>query len=201
MYGGLQGDISTFDFDEFAGHLLEQGLQASPAALHGCLCGLLAGGAAPQAEVGLAALSQTLELDLHGELAGQVMQLYTSTAASLQDDEFSFYPLLPDESVDLTVRTAALAVWCESFLAGYAQAAAASDRQPDTLPGDSSEILGDFAAIAQAGVDESEHEEESERSYAELIEYIRFAAINVYTDTGAGAAAEEDSPGESRHRH
>ena len=201
MYSSLQGDMSAFDFDEFTSHLLEQGLQASPAQLHGCLCGLLAGAAASQAEVGLAALNQVLELDLHGELAHQVMQLYTSTAASLRDDEFNFYPFLPDDGVDLAARTAALAGWCESFLAGYAQVAAGGDRQPEALPGDSGEILGDFAAIAQAGVDESEHEEESERSYAELIEYIRFAAINVFTDTGARVAAEESSPGETHHRH
>ena len=201
MYSSLQGDISAFDFDEFAGHLLEQGLQASPAELHGCLCGLLAGGAASQAEVGLAAVNQALELDLHGELAHQVMQLYISTAASLRDEEFNFYPLLPDDDVEIAVRTAALAGWCESFLVGYAQAGTARDRQPEALPGDSSEILADFAAIAEAEVDASEDEEESERSYAELIEYVRFAAINVFTDTGAEALAEEPSPEESGPRH
>ncbi len=193
MYSSLQGDMPAFDFDEFASHLLEQGVQASPAELHGCLCGLLAGGAVSQAEVGLAALNQALELELHGELAHQVMQLYTQTAASLRDEEFNFYPLLPDDHVDIGARTAALAGWCESFVAGYAQVGAILDRQPEALPGDSSEILADFAAIAQAEVDESEHREESERSYAELIEYIRFAAINVFTDTGAEDAEQASS--------
>ena len=193
MYSSLQGDMSAFDFEEFASHLLEQGVQASPAELHGCLCGLLAGGSVSQAEVGLAALNQALELDLHGELAHQVMQLYTQTAASLRDEEFNFYPLLPDDDVDIGVRTAALAGWCESFVAGYAQVGAILDRQPEALPGDCSEILADFAAIAQAEVDESEDREESERSYAELIEYIRFAAINVFTETGAEVAEQESS--------
>lgn len=199
MYSSLQGDMSAFDFDEFASHLMEQGLQASPAELHGCLCGLLAGGAAPQAEAGLAALNQALDLDLHGELAHQAMQLYRVTAAALQDEEFDFHPLLPDDGVAIAIRAAALAGWCRSFLAGYAQAGAVRDRQPEALPGDSSEILGDFAAIAQAEADESEDEEEAERAYAELIEYIRFAAINVFTDSQAlvnegTAAAEEDRP-------
>ena len=193
MYSSLQGDMSAFDFEEFASHLLEQGVQASPAELHGCLCGLLAGGSVSQAEVGLAALNQALELDLHGELAHQVMQLYTQTAASLRDEEFNFYPLLPDDDVDIGVRTAALAGWCESFVAGYARVGATLDRQPEALPGDSSEILADLGAIAQAEVDESEDREESERSYAELIEYIRFAAINVFTETGAEVAEQESS--------
>ena len=201
MYSSLQGDMSAFDFDEFASHLLEQGLQASPSELHGCLCGLLAGGAAPQAEVGLAALNQALELDLHGELAHQVMQLFMLTAGALQDEEFDFYPLLPDDGAEMSVRAAALAGWCRSFLAGYAQVGGVRDRQPEALPGDSSEILGDFAAIAQAEADESEDEEEAERAYAELIEYIRFAAINVFTDTRVAVAEDTSLPAEDRPLH
>ena len=43
-------DVAVFDFDELADHLLEQGQDASPSTLHGCLCGLLAAGAPAQAE-------------------------------------------------------------------------------------------------------------------------------------------------------
>lgn len=198
MYSSLQGDVSTFNFDEFADHLLEQGVESSPSELHGCLCGLLAAGGRPEGEAGLAGLNQALALDLHGELADQVMQLYTATAASLQDEEFDFYPLLPDDSRELSERTRSLAGWCGGFLSGYAQVGVAASR-PEAMPGDSGEILADFAAIAQAEVDESEDEEDSERSYAELIEYVRFAAINVYTDTAPMAQDDKPSPGQSLH--
>lgn len=189
MDDGIFGDVEVFDYDEMANHLLEQGQQASPSTIHGCLCGLLAAGAGGQAELGLAALGQALDLSLHGELAAQVMQLYTVTAAALQDEEFDFHPLLPDDEVDIVERTGALAGWCRGFLAGYAQVAGQPAGQ------DCSEILSDFAAIAEAEVDTEADEEESESSYTEIVEYMRFAALNVFMDSlRDGATDEPDFP-------
>lgn len=190
MFDDLQGDTAVFDFDEFANHLLEQGLEASPAELHGCLCGLLAAGGSEQPEAGLSALTQALGLDLHGELAGLVMQLYTVTAAAMLDEEFDFHPLLPDDdSADVEVRTAALAGWCKAFLAGFAQISAVAGDGAGALSADSSEILADFAAIAEAEVSDEEDEDEdaAEGSYAEILEYVRFATLNVFMDSTAGA--------------
>ena len=64
MSTNSRGEVSQFDFEELANQLLEQGLTASPADLHGCIAGLLAAGASHQAEAGLAALHQALDLDL-----------------------------------------------------------------------------------------------------------------------------------------
>jgi len=196
MSGFLEGELPVFDIDEMADHLLEQGVSTPPSELHGCLCGLLAAGGAPEAEAGLAGLNQALDLDLHGELAAQLMELYAVTALSLQDDEFDFLPLLPDDSSELHERTIALAAWCRGFLAGYARAVAMTGRQQDSVAADSGEILRDLAIIAQAELDEEAEEEESEHSYAELVEYIRVAALNTYMDTGlAGAADQVVAPG------
>ena len=181
-----RGVVSEFDFEELANQLMEQGVSASPADLHGCLCGLLAAGAQHEAEAGLAGLSHALDLELHGELAEQVMALYVSTGRALEDDEFDFYPLLLDDSADIVSRTGALAGWCRSFLAGYAKVSASALGQQAALPGDNSEILRDLAAIADADVDDLEENEESEKSYAELTEYIRFAALNAYSDSVLG---------------
>jgi yecA family protein len=174
-----------FDFDELANHLLEQGLQSSPANIHGCLCGLLAAGAAVEPELALAALVETLELELRGELAEQVMQLYKVSAAALEDEEFDFHPLLPDDEADIETRTAALAGWCESFLAGFALvSASASSEAENALSRDSAEVLKDIAAIAQAetGEEDNEDEEAAEEDFFALVEYLRFAILNVYMD-------------------
>lgn len=189
MSTNSRGEVSQFDFEDLANQLLEQGHEVSPADLHGCLCGLLAAGGSHEGEAGLQGLAMALGVDLHGDLAEQVMALHVVTATSLDDDEFDFYPLLLDDDADLASRTAALAAWCRSFLAGYAQAGSAKEQSlsPGTLPADSSEILRDLAAIAQADVDDIVEDEESERSYAELTEYIRFAALNAYLDTIAHA--------------
>jgi hypothetical protein len=170
----------------------EQGVQSSPSALHGCLSGLLSAGAPASGEYCLDALAQARDLVLHGELAEQVMQLYAVTGAAMQDEEFDFHPLLPDDETDIADRTAALADWCTGFLAGFAHASVGEDKSAPALSAESSDILRDFAAIAQAGVDEEEDEEESENSYMELLEYLRFAALNVYMDC---SVAERESPG------
>jgi len=201
MYDDLQGNVGVFDFDEFANHLLEQGLEASPSELHGFLCGLLSGGAAAEPEVALNALDQSLGLVLHGELADHSMQLYTVTAAALEDEEFDFHPLLPDDDDDIVARTAALAAWSRGFLAGFAHMTAGTGKAPATLSEDSSEILKDFANIAQAGVDEGEAGDEAESAYMELVEYLRFAALNVYMDTRAREQDQGISPEEGQPIH
>ncbi len=167
----------VFDFEEIANHLLEQGLELSPSELHGALCGLLAGGADGSAEAGLAGLARAMGVELHGELAALAMALYRQTSAALRDEAFDFHPLLPDDDTELQQRVAALGGWCRGFLAGFSQACSAA------TGGDTAEILGDIAAMAEAAVDPEEEEEESENSFAELVEYLRFAALNVYMDT------------------
>ena len=101
MYEDDNDENEIFDFDEIANHLIEQGLQSSPADIHGCLCGLLAAGAAVEPELALAALVEAEDLELRGELAEQVMRLYTVSAAALEDEAFEFHPLLPDDETDL----------------------------------------------------------------------------------------------------
>ncbi len=187
------GDGAVFDFDELADHLLEQGLDNSPSELHGCLCGLLAGRCDPRPEAGLTALERALDLELHGELAERLMQLFGVTAAALEDEEFDFYPLLPDDDRDIEERTAALAGWCRGFLAGFAQTSAGPAGH------DSGEILGDFAAIAEAGVDPDAEEEESEESLAELTEYLRIAALNVFMDSVAVESDSDPRPSPNSH--
>ena len=194
MNDDLWGQTDVFDFDELANHLLEQGLQASPAELHGCLCGLLAAGFASEAEVGLDGLCEALDLILHGELAGQIMQLYTVTAAALEDEEFDFHPLLPDDEVDISERAAALALWCRGFLSGFAHTAAGIGADPGALSDDSREILKDYAEIAQAAADDDETEDEAEGSYLDLVEYLRFATLNVYMDSRIRLADKHLSP-------
>lgn len=194
MYDDTAADVGVFDFDELGNHLLEQGCDVSPSRLHGCLCGLLAGGADEQAEVGLDAVAQTLDIVFYGELAERIMQLYTVTAAALADDEFTFHPLLPGDDDDIDVRTAALAEWSSGFLVGFAQLRPQKAGGADPLTQDSGEVLSDIAAMAQATVDDGEDDDDNdlEENYWELVEYLRFAVLNVYTDSHI-AKSESDS--------
>jgi yecA family protein len=191
LHDEFDSGAGAVSFEELADHLLEQGLQSSPSAVHGCLCGLLSAGASHQEEYGLDALAGALDLAPHGELAGRVMQLYTATAAALQDETFDFHPLLPADDSAIADRVEALAEWCKGFLAGFAHARGGA---PPALSDDSSEILEDFAAIAQAGLEERDEEEESESSYMELVEYLRFATLNLFMDNALPESGTAASP-------
>lgn len=190
----FDGGDQVVSYEELADHLLDQGLQSSPSVLHGCLCGLLSAGASSQQEYCLSAISGALDLVPHGELAAQVMSLYTITAAAMEDEVFEFHPLLPDDDTDIAVRVEALAEWCKGFLAGFAHASVGRESAPSALSDDSSEILKDFAEIAQAGFEERGDDEESEGSFMELVEYLRFATLNLFMDNARGAGETPPAP-------
>jgi len=173
--------VARFDYGQLADQLMDQGLDASPADLHGCLCGLLAAGADGQAEAGVDGLNQALEIDIYGELSEQAMALYVASHVALNSEEFDFYPLLPGDDTDIAVRVAALADWCRSFLRGYGHASSAGSGRGNP-GGDAAEILEDLAAIAEVDLEELEQDEESEQNFMELSEYIRFAALNIYSE-------------------
>lgn len=194
MRDDLTDEVGVFDFDEFADYLLDQGLQASPSQLHGCLSGLLSAGASHEAEYGLDALTQSLNLNLHGELASRIMQLYRVTADALQDDEFSFHPLLPDDEEDIVARTAELALWCEGFLAGFAYRLAGDESSSGSLSDEAAEVLRDIAAMAQAEAGPDETDDDAEESFSELVEYLRVAVVNIFMDSSATVSERALSP-------
>ena len=191
-------NIGVFDFDEFASHVLDQGLQVSPSLMHGCLSGLLAAGVDSAPEYGLDALSQSLDVAIHGELASRIMQLYTVTLEALQGDEFLFLPLLPDDDDDIALRTESLASWCSGFMTGFAYRIAAQSNGSEALPQETGEVLRDITAMAEAAVGDDATEEEAEESYIELIEYLRVAVVNVFLDAQAASlgdtSAEPERP-------
>ena len=186
-------DGDALAFDEAANALLEQGELLSPSELHGCLCGLLGGGANAQQELVLAALEETLKISLHGVLADLVNNALAQVVECLESGDCDFNPLLPDDSVDLDERVDSLALWCKGFLSGFAQARVKERTQAEAVAPDSAEALRDFAAIAQA--ENEDGDESSESEYFELVEYTRVAAMNVLLDAGVSAPSSASRSG------
>ncbi len=194
MHEDLAEEVGVFDFDEFADHLIDQGTLVSPSQLHGCLCGVLCTGASAEAEYGLDALSQALDVAMHGELASRIMQLYTVTEVALKDEDFTFLPLLPDDDEEIGLKASALGSWCDGFMSGFAYVIAGSEETAAALSKDTGEVLKDIAAMAQAYADDPS-EEEAEDSYIELVEYLRAAVVTVFLDNKANAEERERSSG------
>jgi uncharacterized protein YgfB (UPF0149 family) len=200
MHEDLAEEVGVFDFDEFADHLVDQGMLVSPSHLHVCLCGILCTGAPTEAEYGLDALSQALDIVMHGELASRIMQLYTVSEVALKDEEFTFLPLLPDDDEEIGLRASALASWCDGFMSGFAYVIAGNEETAAALSQDTGEVLKDIAAMAQAHADD-ESEEDAEDSYIELVEYLRAAVVNVFLDSLATTEDSDMSPETERLLH
>jgi yecA family protein len=183
MFDGDDDGAAVFRFDDIADQLLDQGLEASPSKIHGCFTGMLASGSDALAEAGLDGLDHALELNVHGELADRLMQLYRATDAALRDEEYGFNPLLPDDEDDIETRTIALAGWCSGFLSGVAHVTA--QQRKGSWSSESREILEDIAAMAEAEVGDYDDPEEAEESYMEIVEYLRFGVLNLFMEATA----------------
>ncbi len=84
----------------------------------------------------------------------------------MEDFDFSFSPLLPDDDDSLQERADALGEWCRGFLLGLGYGSNSAD-----WPGECTEILRDFVDITHLDPEASGEEDES--AYAELAEYVR----------------------------
>ena len=148
------------------------------------------------AEDCLAATGQALDLALQGELAEISLELAGQTLAALTDEEFTFQLYLPDDEVEIEQRVQALAEWCRGFLAGFALMVSGSGGAG--LDSDTGESLRDIAAMAEAAVDAEAEVEESESSFFEISEYLRFATLDLFMshlDSGDEPGAETGGGG------
>jgi uncharacterized protein YgfB (UPF0149 family) len=111
----------------------------------------------------------------------------------LQDEELTFYLLLPDEDDELGDRAAELGSWCQGFLHGFAVAEKVSGR---SLSGkeEVQEILSDFAAVAEIDSDDEDDSEEAENDFMQLTEYVRMASLTLYALCSVELAEKPDSP-------
>lgn len=100
--------------------------------------------------------------------------LYQATVAQLATGEFTYTLLLPEDEEDLALRAEALAHWCQGFLLGL-QAAGLDN--PRDLPEELAEIVRDLVEISQISLGGLQQDEEEERAYTELVEYLRVAVM------------------------
>ena len=158
-------------------------LSATPAELHGALCGWLAGGGD-----GPDWLAKVLADD-HAPKpeAGSALDAMSAvTRAQFEDRDFGFALLLPDEDAPLAERSEALFEWCRGFLGGFGLAAG----KDPPLTDESREALDDLARLA-AATPEPDGDDEDEAAYAEIEEFVRVAALLLHGDCVMGP----------RHRH
>ena len=172
-------------WDDAADSLFNAGQTLNPSALHGAMAGLLGAGFSPHTEhhfsATVAALEKALAIDLRGDLVDFVSRLSLSTLSAIQDADYTFQPLLPKDDGSLEERLMSIAEWSRGFLSGFTQGITLREAAGEPIPSMTAEALKDMAAIAQVDTEERDSRD-AERQLEDIIEYIRFAVINIVTE-------------------
>jgi hypothetical protein len=171
----------ALDFDLIADVFVTESITASPAELHGQLCGYLASGVTLPLEDWLTMVAEFCDIEGWKEDASRavIIELYTATLTLLQNGEFAFVPSIADEDAELCERGVTLSQWAHGFLAGYGLSGQKKDLSDETK-----QILRDFANISgmQAEMRALEDNNDNEADLTELVEYVRLSAIMLYTE-------------------
>ncbi|MAZ89008.1 MAG: hypothetical protein CL693_15380 [Cellvibrionaceae bacterium] len=177
-------------YEEMNHLMVPLGALNSPSELHGMLCGKLCGGARLSAdewmEESLTFLDViTNEQGVVGDPEGRGQQalarLYTVALSQLEDSDYSFDLMLPNDEAELDLRTSALGEWCHGFLSGFGSAGLAADAK---FSEDAADALRDLAAIVSIGDGSDEEDEDSEANLVEIVEYVRMAVLTLFVDFG-----------------
>lgn len=164
---------------------------ADAAEAHGTLAGALCSASAYQLDDWLGEILP--DGRAQPEAAAWLRELFDSTSSALGDAQMGFTPLLPADDDALLDRTEALGEWCRGFLYGLGSGQV---RDLASLGGDTDEIIRDFTAITQVGVDPQDSDENNEEAYAELVEFVRvgvqllfdrLAAVRIPPPAGDGS--------------
>ena len=180
-------------FDQLEELFYSLKINASPSAFHGFLCGRLTCGAVA---IDLLIEATTEWLALSEEQADAAdkdfRDFYEASLSNLGDISFLFKPTLPDDDLPLEERLIAVGEWCGNYISGLAEGLGESFDLSD----DGREALNDLSAIGQISAD-MESDDDGERDYTELVEYVRLAVQVIFTDLHPELDAELNSDSES----
>lgn len=169
---------SAVDFEQIEAFFYELRLSVTPSSYHGFVCGRIAAGAVSIDEL-VTLSSDWLTLDEErAAAADDALRDYLALVIEgISDEGFSFQLLLPSEELPLADRLAATGEWCGAFLSGVGEGLGGAFNVTE----EGREALEDLAAIAQVSTD-LQGDDDEERDYVELCEYIRVAVQLLFDD-------------------
>ncbi|WP_133718006.1 UPF0149 family protein [Methylocaldum gracile] len=148
---------------------------ASAAEVHGVLSGLLCLNSQTDYDQWLEAVFGESRTNLNPAEHALLSALCETTRRQLDDFDFSFELLLPDDTLPLSDRANALGEWCQGFLYGLGYRSDGAD-----WPGESTEVLHDLLEISRLSPDSAG--ESDEVAYAEITEYVRIGVQLIRTE-------------------
>ncbi|MDH5219237.1 MAG: UPF0149 family protein [Gammaproteobacteria bacterium] len=189
--GKILTQSQQIDHSELERVLVQSHADVEASEAHGLLCGMLCVENHIDVELWLGQVLGDYDRNdlLVMEVRETLVSVYANTLAQLLGGEFELDILLPDDESDLGDRIDELSRWCQGFLFGMS---AAGVSNVENLPGDVGEVVQDFLDISKAGYDSEQDEEQNEKAYAEVVEYLRVGAMLVFNEFNQ--ADESDAP-------
>lgn len=190
-----EGQHPDSEFDWLANVYTTQGAINHPSELHGLLLGHLAAGARLASDEWLGMVVEHMgveQLDTTRQpaLLDDLTSLYEHVDQEIEQDSSTFNLLLPDDDYALTERLEALALWVRGFLEGIALSA---QEQLVKVDEDLQEMLRDLVQISQLD-DRVSVNEDAEREFFEVCEYVRIGVLNLYAEFNAPPSDEDTKP-------
>ncbi|WP_271271922.1 UPF0149 family protein [Aliamphritea hakodatensis] len=160
----------------------EDSMSVSAAEVHGLLCGYLTAGADFTQERWMFAALEMMDVSSlkHESSRIALVDLYEGVLSQMNNPDFTFRLLLPDDDLSLNERVTALGSWCQGFLVGFGLNGAHTD---SSLTDDQLEALRDLEQISWVELDQDEDDEENENGLMELQEYVRMATLMFFSES------------------
>lgn len=173
-------------FEHITGLLHALGAEGNAAEGHGILCGLLCSKGYVNSKAWIdemvdpdgAETPEPLAEAAREPLPEELLDLHSETVRRINDLNYEFHLMLPDDEEGLEIRVTALAQWCQGFLYGMGIGGMENFSQ---LPAPVSEIARDLIEISRASA-VTDGSEDDETAFAELVEYIRVGIQVIYEE-------------------
>jgi len=167
--------------------------ESSVSESHGIICGFICAGREMH---GKAMISPFLQQLGNSSAQGQdpVLELYKESSEKIQNFEFDFQLMLPDEDAKLSQRAEALSQWCQGFLVALKMAGIEAG-----FTDESRQVFERFSEIATIDFEAIDFEEEDEKTYFEITEYVRFATLLFYNEIASYSTSGSEAQSDQVH--
>jgi uncharacterized protein YgfB (UPF0149 family) len=163
-------------YNELSKLLLKIQPDLSPAEIHGLLCGHIC---TMPGKDDLRWKKILFHDKKYKKVLEVLSQFHAASYQQLSEFSFEFNLALPDDAVDINVRTEALGLWCQGFLLGLALAPTSNQNK---VSAEITEALEDITEIAQINFGNIPENEEDETAYLELVEYVRLTILMIFDE-------------------
>ncbi|MDY7024857.1 MAG: UPF0149 family protein [Pseudomonadota bacterium] len=179
--------MENLGFNEILKGLQSANSQLHPSVLHGLVSGLCCAKFSAKDQWQQLLLGDSQE---DQELmAALIAKVFSETEQALSDIDFTFEPLLPEETSSLNNRVKAMVGWCQSFIHAFDWASKQRDKQTDI---DTESYLSEITTISE--LDTGHIEQEDEVDFMDIIGFLKICVLNIYAEHAIQREPVRSSP-------